>query len=297
MSAATSTRSCAIWSRSASASCARPSARRSQPRPSSTPRSACSTPWSAPAASLGHARAFRKRLRASELNDKEIEIQVAETPAMPSSPIPACPSQVGMINLNDMLGKAFGQRTKPRARSPCATAYDILIARGERQADRQGPDRAGGDRNVENNGIVFLDEIDKICARSSAHRRRRVARRRAARPAAADRRHDGRHQVRAGEDRPRPVHRLGRLPHRQALRPAARAAGPASDPRRAEAADARGLPPHPHRAGGEPHQAIRRADEDRRASTLEFTPDAIDAIADIAVEVNTTVENIGARRL
>ena len=56
---------------------------------------------------------FRKRLRSNELNDKEIEIQVADSgPQLPTFDIPG--GQVGMININDMLGKAFGQRTKPR---------------------------------------------------------------------------------------------------------------------------------------------------------------------------------------
>ena len=58
----------------------------------------------------------------------------------------------------------------------------------------------------------------------------------------------------------------------------------------------RGFAPHPDRAGGEPHQAVRGADGDR-GRTLEFTDDAIDALADIAAQVNSTVENIGARRL
>ena len=58
---------------------------------------------------------FRKRLREGEMDDKEIEIQVADTPNMPSFEMPGMPgSQVGMVNISDMLGKAFGQRTKPR---------------------------------------------------------------------------------------------------------------------------------------------------------------------------------------
>src|SRR5581483_3670082 len=69
---------------------------------------------------------FRRRLRANELNDKEIEIQVAESgPQFPTFDIPG--GQVGMINLNEMLGKAFGQRTKPR-KLTVGQAYDILIA-------------------------------------------------------------------------------------------------------------------------------------------------------------------------
>ena len=66
-------------------------------------------------AALSTREAFRKRLRTGELDDKEIEIQVADTPSMPSFEIPGMPgSQVGMINLSEVLGKALGNRTKPR---------------------------------------------------------------------------------------------------------------------------------------------------------------------------------------
>jgi len=69
---------------------------------------------------------FRRRLRGNELNDKEIEIQVAESgPQFPTFDIPG--GQMGMINLNDMLGKALGQKTKPRKLN-VGQAYDILIA-------------------------------------------------------------------------------------------------------------------------------------------------------------------------
>ena len=73
--------------------------------------------------------AFRKRLRDNELDDKEIEVQVADTSSgMPGFEIPGMPgSQVGMINLNDFLGKAFGQRTKPR-RVTVKNSYELLIA-------------------------------------------------------------------------------------------------------------------------------------------------------------------------
>ena len=214
-------------------------------------------------AALATREAFRKRLRTGELDDKEIEIQVADTPAMPSFEIPGMPgSQVGMINLSEMLGKAFGQRTKPRK----VTVRDSLrhsAERGDRQADRQRHDRAGGDqeRREQRHRVSRRDRQDLRALR--AHRRRCQPRRRAARPPAADRGHHGRHQVRAGQDRPHPVHRLRRLPHRQAVGPAARAAGPAADPRRAAPADARRFPPHPDRAQGLPHQAICGADEDR----------------------------------
>ena len=89
---------------------------------------------------------------------------------------------------------------------------------------------------VQNHGIVFIDEVDKL-AQPRRSRPGAEPRRRAARPAAADRGHDGFDQARAGEDRPHPVHRLGRFPCGQAVGPAARAAGPVADPGRAEGAD------------------------------------------------------------
>ena len=107
---------------------------------------------------------FRRRLRANELNDREIEIQVADAgPQLPMFVIPG--GQMGMINLNEMLGKAFGQRMKPR-KMTVGQAYDVMVAQeGDKLLDQ---DQLVSDaiRSVENDGIVFLDEIDKVCARS-----------------------------------------------------------------------------------------------------------------------------------
>jgi ATP-dependent HslUV protease ATP-binding subunit HslU len=116
--------------------------------------------------------AFRKKLRAGELNDKEIEIQVADSPmgGLPMFDIPGAPgTSIGAINIGDMLGKAFGQRTKPR-RVTVEDSYDVLIA--EESDKLIDNDQIVGEaiRAVENNGIVFLDEIDKICSRSDAGR-------------------------------------------------------------------------------------------------------------------------------
>ena len=111
--------------------------------------------------------AFRKRLRAGELDDREIEIQVADTGAgMPAFEIPGMPgSHVGMINLSDVLGKALGTRTKPR-RVTVRDSFDILLAEESDKLIDNDTTVQEAIRNVENNGIVFLDEIDKICARS-----------------------------------------------------------------------------------------------------------------------------------
>ncbi len=111
---------------------------------------------------------FRRMLRAGELDDREIEIQVADTGSigMPTIDIPGMPgSQMGMINLNDIMGKAFGQTMKPK-RMAVSESHDVLI---EEESDKLLDDdkivREALDL-VENNGIVFIDEIDKITARS-----------------------------------------------------------------------------------------------------------------------------------
>ncbi|HSR55555.1 MAG TPA: ATP-dependent protease ATPase subunit HslU [Alphaproteobacteria bacterium] len=108
---------------------------------------------------------FRSMLRAGELDEKEIEIQVADSGGMPTFEIPDMPgASVGMINIGDMLGKAFGGQTKPR-RVLVADSHKLLV---EEEADKlldQDAIVRDAIESVEQNGIVFLDEIDKICAR------------------------------------------------------------------------------------------------------------------------------------
>jgi len=112
---------------------------------------------------------FRRKLRAGELDSTEIELEVAEAPkGAPMFDIPGQPgSQMGMLNLQDMFGKAFGQQTT-RKKLTVAQSYELLI--GE-EADKLLDDEAVtrlAVQAVEQNGIVFLDEIDKVCARSDA---------------------------------------------------------------------------------------------------------------------------------
>ncbi|MBL8672771.1 MAG: ATP-dependent protease ATPase subunit HslU, partial [Alphaproteobacteria bacterium] len=109
---------------------------------------------------------FRKLLREGGLDDKEIEIETADAGGMPSFEIPGMPgAQMGMINISDMLGKAFGGRTKKR-RVTVAQSHAILLA--EESDKLLDPERVTRDAiaAVEENGIVFLDEIDKICGRA-----------------------------------------------------------------------------------------------------------------------------------
>ena len=150
---------------------------------------------------------------------------------------------------------------------------------------------------VEQSGIIFVDEIDKIAGPRGRPRPRRQPRGRAARHPADRRGHDRQHQARHGADRPHPVHRRRRVPRVEAVGPDPRAAGPLPDPRRARGAGPRRVRPHPHRAEKRAHQAVHRRCSAPRASTLRFTDDAIDAMAELAALVNERTENIGARRL
>ena len=111
---------------------------------------------------------FRKKLREGDLDDKEIEIEVTDSGSsnMPTIDIPGMPgAQMGMLNLNDMLGGAFGGAKKTK-RMNVADSYHVLVAdEGDKLLDE---DQIVGEAMdaVENNGIVFIDEIDKITARS-----------------------------------------------------------------------------------------------------------------------------------
>ncbi|MEM6658983.1 MAG: ATP-dependent protease ATPase subunit HslU, partial [Pseudomonadota bacterium] len=112
---------------------------------------------------------FRKKLMAGDLDDTEIELELADTSsAMPMFDIPGQPGgQMGMMNLGDIFGKAFGGRTVKK-RMTVAESYDALIGEeADKLLDDDTVNRVALD-SVEQNGIVFLDEIDKVCARSDA---------------------------------------------------------------------------------------------------------------------------------
>ena len=240
--------------------------------------------------------AFRKRLREGELDDKEIEIQVADAPSMPSFDIPGMPGgQVGMVNLSDMLGKAFGERTKSR-KIAVRESFDILMAEESDKLIDQDMIVQEAIRNVEDNGIVFLDEIDKICARSE----------------------------RIGADVSREGVQRDLLPLIEGTTVGTKYGPVKTDHILFIASGAfhiakpsdllpelQGRLPIRVELRGLTHEDFRRILTEPKACLinqyvalmktegleLEFTPDSIDAIADVAVEVNTSVENIGARRL
>ena len=115
----------------------------------------------------GTRETFRKKLRSGELDDTMIELEVSDT----SSPFPMMdiPGQqgMGMMNLGDMFGKAMGGRTTKK-RMAVADSYEVLVGEeADKLLDDEAVNRAAIEA-VEQNGIVFLDEIDKVCARSDA---------------------------------------------------------------------------------------------------------------------------------
>ena len=113
-----------------------------------------------PAASPTTRESFRKRLREGELDDKEIEIEVKDTaPNVPQFDMPG--GSVGVVNIGEMLGKAFGGRTKTR-RVTVKDSHDLLLnEESDKLLDTEEVTREAV-AAVENDGIVFLDEIDKI---------------------------------------------------------------------------------------------------------------------------------------
>ena len=125
---------------------------------------ACSTRWSAPMPRKSTAESFRKKLR-GELDDKEIEVQVADTGGVPSFDIPGMPgSSASVINLSDMLGKAFGQRTKKR-RMRVKASHEVLLAEES-------------DKLLDQDQIVqeAIDATPRITASSSSTKSTRSAR-------------------------------------------------------------------------------------------------------------------------
>ena len=247
-------------------------------------------------ASPAKREAWRKRLRNNELNDKEIEIQVAETgPQFPTFDIPG--GQVGMLNLNDMLGKAFGQRTKPH-RASVGRSYDLLVAQESDKLLDQDQISQDAVRSVENDGIVFLDEIDKITSRSEGGRvGADVSREGVQRdllpllegttvstkygPVKTDHvlfiASGAFHLAKPSDLLPE---LQGRLPIRVELQPLTRE-------------DFRRILTEPQASLIKQYVALLATE----GVTLDFSADGVDALADIAALVNSTVENIGARRL
>jgi ATP-dependent HslUV protease ATP-binding subunit HslU len=240
--------------------------------------------------------AFRRRLRAGELNDKEIEIEVQASGGMPLFEIPGMPgAQMGAISIGDIFGKLGGGRSKTR-RVTVADSHDILL--NEESDKLLDNDQLVQEaiKAVEQNGIVFLDEIDKIAGREGrmgADVSREGVQRDllpliegttvSTKHGAVKTDHilfiaSGAFHLSKPSDLLPELQ--GRLPIRVELRPLTRD-------------DFRRILTETEVSLIKQYVALLATE----GVKLDFTPDAIDAIADVAVQVNSSVENIGARRL
>jgi ATP-dependent HslUV protease ATP-binding subunit HslU len=115
-------------------------------------------------ASIATRESFRKRLRSGDLDNNKIEIEINDTPNMPSFEIPGMPgANVGMVNITEMFGKNIkkGKRKKMTVKE----SHDILIAEESDKMIEDDKIIKTAKISTEDNGIVFLDEIDKVCAR------------------------------------------------------------------------------------------------------------------------------------
>ncbi len=172
------------------------------------------------------------------------------------------------INLQDLFGNLLPKKTKRRKVTVRRSARPPDERRGP-EAHRPGRSGQGGRlQRVENSGIVFLDEIDKIAGdQEPGGRTGCLARRRPARPAPDRRGLQRDDQVRDGQDRSRPVHRLGSVPRRQAFRPHPGTAGPFPHPRGTEQPDRGGFHQDPHAAAERADEAVRGPAGNRRCDT------------------------------
>ncbi len=119
-------------------------------------------------ASMATRESFRKRLRNGDLDDKEIEIEVQDkTTGMQSFEIPGMPGgNVGMVNLGDILGKSMGNKKGKKKKMTVKESHDILVAQESDKMIEEDKIIKEAKKSTEENGIVFLDEIDKVSARS-----------------------------------------------------------------------------------------------------------------------------------
>jgi len=248
-----------------------------------------------PGASPATRESFRKRLRAGELDDKEIEIEVQAGGGMPMIEIPGMPgAQMGAVSIGDIFGK-MGGRKKTR-RVTVKDSHPILI---NEESDKLLDDEQltqEAIRVVEQNGIVFLDEIDKICAREGRYGGdvSREGVQRDLLPLIEGTTVNTKHGpvktdhilfIASGAFHiAKPSDLLpelqGRLPIRVELRALSRD-------------DFRRILTEPEASLIKQYVALMKTE----GLDIEFTDDAIDALADIAVAVNGSIENIGARRL
>ena len=247
-------------------------------------------------ATVATRESFRKRLRDGDLDDNEIEIAISESGNMPSFEIPGMPgANIGMINISDVLGKSMGKKSQ-RKKMTVKESYEILMNEESDKLIEQDKIIKSAKNTTENNGIVFLDEIDKISARTDRVGGD-VSREGVQRdllpliegttvstkygPVKTD--HilfiaSGAFQLAKPSDLLPELQ--GRLPIRVELDPLT------SD-------DFKRILKEPDNSLIKQYKALLKTEN----VELEFTEDGINTIANIATEVNSSVENIGARRL
>ncbi|MDR3407111.1 MAG: ATP-dependent protease ATPase subunit HslU [Methylovirgula sp.] len=241
--------------------------------------------------------AFRKKLRDGELAEKEIEIELAQpSSGLPMFELPNMPgASIGAISIGDIFGKGFGKQSKPR-RLLVKDAFEPLVAEESDKLMDQDQIVQEAIHEVENNGIVFLDEIDKICAREGrggADVSREGVQRDllpliegttvSTKHGAVKTDHvlfiaSGAFHIAKPSDLLPELQ--GRLPIRVELSPL-------------DEEDFRRILTETEASLIKQYQALMKTE----GVDLVFTPDGVNAIAKIAVQVNSTVENIGARRL
>ena len=119
-------------------------------------------------ASVATRESFRKRLRSGDLDDKQIEIEVLDNASsMPSFEIPGMPgANVGMVNIGEILGKSMGNKKGKKKKMTVKESHDILVAQESDKMIEEDKIVQEAKKSTEDNGIVFLDEIDKVSARS-----------------------------------------------------------------------------------------------------------------------------------
>jgi len=247
-------------------------------------------------ASVATRESFRKRLRNGDLDNNEIEINISENPSMPSFEIPGMPgANIGMVNIGEMLGKTMGKKPKKK-KMTVKESHEILIAEETDKLIEQDKIVKSAKVSTENNGIVFLDEIYKVSARSE----------------------------RIGGDVSREGVQRDLLPliewttvstkygtiktdHILFIASGAFQLAKPSDllpelqgrlPIRVElnaltSEDFKKILREPDNSLIKQYKALLKTEK----INLEFTDDGIETIAELATEVNSSVENIGARRL
>ena len=247
-------------------------------------------------ASVATRESFRKRLRSGDLDNNEIEIDISENPSIPNFEIPGMPgANIGMINIGDMLGKTMGNKPKKKKMS-AKESHEILIAEESDKLIEQDKIIKSAKNATENNGIVFLDEIDKVSARGDRIggdvSREGVQRDLlpliegttvSTKYGTIKTDHilfiaSGAFQLAKPSDLLPELQ--GRLPIRVEL------SALTSD-------DFKKILKEPDNSLIKQYKALLKTEK----INLEFTDDGIETIADLATEVNSSVENIGARRL